>query len=255
VNPIAAGPVTLVLVTVLTVGQLSLLGWYAARSRRVWEERGISALRSWAFTLTVALTAGAVTYPALLCVVPQVFPQGVLQTVGPWEASGAALTVFLTTLASCTDMASYRIPRDITLLTAAVAVPNMIAGLSKAALVGVGFWGALVVVLFLARRLLPMGDVRLLFTLTFTLSWWVSVQWMLYAFILAQGLFVIAILAAKLFHFGSMEPRRAGGKPHLHLPLAPALTLGYLTAIAATALTGINACTSLYGAVSCQRFG
>jgi Flp pilus assembly protein protease CpaA len=251
VNPDPAGPITLVLVTLLTLGQLGFLGWYAARSHRAWQERGIKAVRSWAFTLTVALTAGAATYPALLWAVPQGFPQ----SLGPWEASGAALTVFLTTLASCTDLASYRIPRDLTLMTAAVAVPNMIAGLSKAALVGIVFWGALVGVLFLARRLLPMGDVRLLFTLTFTLSWWVSVQWMLYAFVLAQGLFVIAIVAGKLFHFGSMEPRRAGGKPHLHLPLAPALTLGYLTAITATALTGINACSSLYGAVSCQRFG
>lgn len=246
-NPDSSGPVTLVLVTLLTLGQLGFLGWYAARSHPAWEERGIRAVRSWAFTLTVALTAGAATYPALLL--------GFSQSVGPWEASGAALTVFLTTLASCTDLASYRIPRDVTLMTAAVALPNLIAGLSKAALVGFVFWGALVGVLFLARRVLPMGDVRLLFTLTFTLSWWVSVQWMLYAFILSQGLFVIAIVAGKLFGFGSMEPRRAGGKPHLHLPLAPALTLGYLTAITATALTGINACTSLYGAVSCQRFG
>ena len=250
-NPHSGGPITLVLVTVLTAGQLGLLGWYAAHSRRAWEERGIKAWRSWAFTLTVALTAGAATYPALLFVVPQGLPQ----SVGPWEASGAALTVFLAALAACTDIASYRIPRDITLMTAAVAVPNLIAGLSKAALVGVGFWAALVMVLFLARRILPMGDVRLLFTLTFTLSWWVSVQWMLYAFILAQGVFVIAILAGKLFHFGSMETRRAGGKPHLHLPLAPALALGYLTAIAVTAVTGFNACSSLVGAVSCQRFG
>jgi hypothetical protein len=141
VNPHSSGPATLVVVTVLTLSQLGFLGWWTARSQRAWEQRGIRAVRSWAFTLTVALTAGAVTYPALLCVVPQVFPQGFPQPVGPWEASGAALTVFLTTLASCTDLASYRIPRDITLMTAAVALPNMIAGLSKAALVGVVFWG------------------------------------------------------------------------------------------------------------------
>jgi hypothetical protein len=38
-----------------------------------------------------------------------------------------------------------------------------------------GFWSGLVAVLFLARRFLGMGDVRLLFALTFTLFWWVSV--------------------------------------------------------------------------------
>jgi hypothetical protein len=92
----------------------------------------------------------------------------------------------------------------------------------------------------------------LLFTLTMTLSWWVSVQWMLYAFLLAQGLQLILTVAAKLFHFGLHDSLRAGGKPRLHLPLAPALALGYLTAIAATALTGLNACTSLAGAVSCH---
>jgi len=239
--------VLLVLVTALTLGQLGFLGWWTARSRQIWEERGIRALRSWAFTLTVALTAGVVTYPALLLAFPQ--------TVNPWEASGAALTVFLTTLAVSTDIASYRIPRDLTLLTAAVAVPNMIAGLSLAALVGVGFWAAVVLVMFLARRFVGMGDVRLMFTLTFTLSWWVSVPWMLYAFILAQGLQVILTVAAKVFHFGFSEPLRAGGKPRLHLPLAPALALGYLTAITVTASTGFNACTSLLAAVSCQGLG
>lgn len=60
--------------------------------------------------------------------------------MSPWEASGAALTVFLMVLAVCTDIAGYRIPRDVTLLTAAVAVPNMVAGMSMAALVGAGFW-------------------------------------------------------------------------------------------------------------------
>ena len=243
-NPVAAGPATLFFVTVLTACQLGFLGWWSARSHRAWEERGISPLRSWVFTLTVALTAGAATYPALLLGLPQ--------KVNPWEASGAAMTVFLTALAACTDISSYRIPRDVTLLTAAVAVPNLVAGLSMAALVAIGFWAALVGVLFVARRFIGMGDVRLLFTLTFTLSWWVSVQWMLYAFILAQGFQLIMSVAAKLFDFGLSEPLRAGGKPHLHLPQAPALALGYLTAIAATAFTGLNACTSLAGAVSCQ---
>jgi hypothetical protein len=82
-----------------------------------------------------------------------------------------------------------------------------------------------------------------------------TIQWMLYAFIIAQGVFTISILAAKLFHFGSMEPRRAGGKPHLHLPLVPALALAYLMAIAVTAVTGDDACASLAHAVSCQRLG
>jgi prepilin signal peptidase PulO-like enzyme (type II secretory pathway) len=100
-----------------------------------------------------------------------------------------------------------------------------------------------------------MGDVRLLFALAFTLSWWVSVQWMLYAFILAQGLQLVLTVAAKLFHFGLLDTLRAGGKPRLQLPLAPALALGYLTAVGATALTGLNACTSLAGAVSCQGLG
>ena len=242
-----SGPVTLVLVTVLTLGQLGFLGWWSARTRQAWEERGIRPVRSWSFTLTVALTAGGAAYAVLLLGFPE--------TVSPWEASGAALTVFLTALAVCTDIASYRIPRDITLLTAVVALPNMIAGLSMAALVGIGFWTGLVVVLFVARRLIGMGDVRLMFTLTFTLSWWVSVPWMLYAFILAQGLQVVLTVAAKLCHFGLSEPLRAGGKPRLRLPLAPALALGYLTAIAVTALTGTNACISLAGAVSCQRLG
>jgi Flp pilus assembly protein protease CpaA len=251
VNPDSSGPITLVLVTLLTLGQLGFLGWYSARSHRAWEDRGIRAVRSWAFTLTAALTAGVATYPALLYAGPQGFPQ----TMSPWEASGAALTVFLAVLAACTDLASYRIPRDVTLLTAAVAVPNLIAGFSLAALVGVGFWSGLVAVLFVSRRFIPMGDVRLLFALTFTLSWWVSVQWMLYAFILAQVLQLIFSVAAKIFGFGLYEPRRAGGKPRLHLPLAPALALGYLTVIALTAITGFNACTSLSGAVSCQRLG
>jgi Flp pilus assembly protein protease CpaA len=250
VRPAAATTITLVLVTALTACQLGFLGWWTARSRGFWEERGIRPVRSWAFTLTVALSAAAVTYPALLLVVPQRFPH----SVGPWEASGAALTVFLTALAACTDMASGRVPRDVTLLTAAVAVPNMIAGMSKAGLVGVAFWVGVVGVVFAARRLLGMGDVRLLFALTFTLSWWVSVEGMLYAFLLSQGLFVIMVAVAKIFHLGSTEPLRAGGKARLHLPVAPALALGYLTAIALTTLTSHNACTSLV-VVSCQRLG
>ena len=91
-----------------------------------------------------------------------------------------------------------------------------------------------------------------MFTLTFTLSWWVSVKWMLHAFILAQGFQLILTVAAKLFHFGLDEPLRAGGKPRLHLPLVPALAVAYLTAIAVTAVTGDNACASLGRAVSCQ---
>ena len=248
-NP--ATTVTLVLVTVLTACQLGFLGWWTARSRGFWEERGIRPVRSWAFTLTVALSAGAATYPALLLVVPQVSRT----SVGPWEASGAALTVFLTALAACTDIASGRVPRDVTLLTAAVAVPNMIAGMSKAGLVGVGFWVGVVLVVFALRRLVGMGDVRLLFALTITLSWWVSVQGMLYAFLLSQGLFAIMTAVAKVFQLGSREALRAGGTPRLHLPLAPALALAYLTAIVVTALTGLNACSSLLGAVSCQRLG
>jgi hypothetical protein len=124
-----------------------------------------------------------------------------------------------------------------------------------AALGGVGFWAALVAVLFAARRMIGMGDVRLMFTLTFTLSWWVSVKWMLYAFILARGFQLILTVAAKLFHLGSTKPLRVGGKARLHLPLAPALALGYLTAIAVTVVTGDNACASLAGGVSCQRLG
>ncbi|MGV8910738.1 MAG: prepilin peptidase [Propionicimonas sp.] len=195
--------------------------------------------------MSLACATSAATYPALLIFTP----------VNPWEASGAALSVFLVILAACTDLASYRIPRDLTLLTGAVAIPNLIAGVSLAALVGVGFWTALIAVLFTARRFIGMGDVRLLFALTFTLSWWVSVQWMLYAFILAQGLQLVLTVTAKLFGFGQHEPVRAGGKPRLHLPLAPALAGGYLTAITVTALTGMNACTSMAGALSCQRFG
>jgi hypothetical protein len=125
----------------------------------------------------------------------------------------------------------------------------------KAGLVGVGFWAGVVVTVFVTRRLVGMGDVRLLFALTFTLSWWVSVQGMLYAFLLSQGLLAVMVVVAKIFHVGSTEPLRPGGRPRLHLPVAPALGLAYLTAIALTAVTGINACTSLAGAVSCRRLG
>ena len=250
-NPFVASTITVVLVTALTAGQLGFLGWYAARSRRVWEERGIKPLRSWRFTLTVALTAAVATYLALVLVVPQWFSL----RVGPWEGSGAALTVFLTVLGACTDIASGRVPRDVTLLTAAAAVPNMIAGMSKAGLVGVVFWAGVVGAVFAARRLVGMGDVRLLFALTFTLSWWVSVQGMLYAFLLSQGLFAVMVVVAKIFHLGSTEPLRDGGRPRLHLPVAPALAVAYLTAVVLTALTGVNACSSLYGFVSCQRLG
>ena len=248
-NP--AGTVTLVLVTALTACQLGFLGWWTVRSRGFWAERGIRPVRSWAFTLTVALSAAAVTYPVLLLVLPQRFPH----SVGPWEASGAALTVFLTALAACTDISSGRVPRDVTLLTAAVAVPNLIAGMSMAALVGVGFWAGLVLVVFALRRLVGMGDVRLLFALTFTLSWWVSVQGMLYAFLLSQGIFAIMAVVAKVFHLGSTEPLRPGGRRRLLLPVAPALALAYLTAIVLTTLTSLNACISLGEAVSCQRLG
>lgn len=250
-NPFAATTITVVLVTALTVGQLGFLGWWSARSRVIWEGRGIGPIRSWRFTLAAALTAATATYLALVFVVPQWYPL----RVGPWEASGAALTVFLTALAACTDIASGRVPRDVTLLTAAVAVPNMVAGMSMAGLVGVAFWAGVVGTVFVARRLVGMGDVRLLFALMFTLSWWVSVQGMLYAFLLSQGFFAVMVVIAKIFHLGSTEPLRPGGKRRLHLPVAPALALAYLTAIVLTAVTRVDACSSLFGFVSCRRLG
>jgi prepilin signal peptidase PulO-like enzyme (type II secretory pathway) len=221
-----------------TVLVMAAMTGYSTSQRTTWASaRGIHALGPWAVLVATqwgtGLAAAAYIYP----------------TWGTGAAISAASFAWFGILAMATDIKSYRIPFEVPLYL--VAPVGLVAFAFNYTFEGMlSFVSAalgLVIVPLVARALTNSGlgasDVRLLWAVVATCSWWVGQNWLIYAILAACFLQIAVRIIAPKARLGRMVPVREGAERlRRELPFAPALIISFFGAIIYGTTTGYGAC-------------
>lgn len=220
---------------VFPAGALAVLTGHAITHRRRWSDRGIRVVVPWPVALPVQGLAAAAVSTAL---VPR---------IGAAAATGLAAAIWIGLLAVNSDLACQKIPYEAPHRAALVGILASLPGLTVPRVVTVGVTvllcvGAPLAARALTRRGLGLSDVRLMWAWTATLSWWTGPT------VLAYGLIAACLLQipVHLSVWATRRIRRTSTGP-VHLPFAPALTVGFLAAagaVIASASAAAAGCTS-----------
>lgn len=261
--------IPLLLTGAVLVGLLT----YQSRQHPQWAARGIHPIIGWR---PVALTQVGTGLAATALLAPQ---------WGTPAAVAAAAFAWLSVLAITTDLATRKVPWDVSYPVAAVgivafALDYTFEGALAAGAALLGVVGVPLLARALTRKGLGASDVRILFAATATTSWWVGQTWLLYALMMAAlGQSVVRLFAPRL-GWGARVPvphRRthttgavdltsqpddgpdAEGSPasapvrtRLELPFAPALLISIWALIAYATYTGQGAC-EMWNPFGCGR--
>lgn len=227
-----------------SAGVLAALTGYALAHRTRWAGRGIVPAGGWPPTITAQTVAALAAVPY------------VETTWGSGPALAAAAFVWLGVLAILTDIATRKVPWDVSHPVALVGVAAFALNYTPEAALAfgtalVGVVGIPLAVRALTRKGLGMSDVRVLWAATATMSWWVGQTWLLYALIVACLIQLLVRMAAGPLNWGDMvptcpdRPAPADGGPvamRRELPFAPALVVGLLACTAWGTHLGYGAC-------------
>lgn len=184
---------------VITTTLLTLL----SRSKTgEWEQRGfVNLLLPWNKTFLFAAVLNLVVTLATV-LIGGTWWQGVILGILGW------MLVFT----SVTDFAVYKIPRETSnlasLLPIALAVP--LTWGQSLAYISTGVWLGLLFVLALMSAFMKGGigwaDMRLFFLMGTALSWWVGIDWMVYAFAASAVVQLLIFLVSKVTGWGRIKP-------------------------------------------------
>lgn len=222
----------------------SFLTVYVILRQGPWAARGIVPIVGWPWTLAAQASLGLATVPY------------VNHVWGNGPAIAAAAFVWLGVLAIATDIATRKVPWDISHPVAFVGIAAFIPNYTTEGALAfgtalLGLVGLPLVVRALTRKGLGMSDIRLLWAATATMSWWVGQTWLLYALIVACLIQLVVRFVARSLNWGELVPvypdRPAptdGGAVAMRreLPFAPALVVGLVGCAAWGTYTGYGAC-------------
>lgn len=178
---------------------IAALSLYQHRQIPAWTERAITPALGWAAIVPLQLAAAAIA------------AVGLAPTWGVPAAVAGAMFAWLSVLAVATDIATRKVPWDISYPPAAIGVVafalayNIEGALSLAAAL-LGVVGIPMLARTLTRKGLGMSDVRLLIAATAATSWWIGQNWLLYALIAASLLQLLIRLLAPTLGWGMQVP-------------------------------------------------
>lgn len=199
-----------------------------------------------------------------------------------WQAGLLSLLGWMLIFVCSTDFATYKIPSETSilayLLPLALAIP--LTWGDKTAYISFAVWMGTILLLDILGMILKGGiggaDIRLFILAGSTLSWWVGLDWMFYAFGASAALQLVVFLVARLTGWGRIKPAgsmnslsaseskqfkadqilavKAGTdipKGRKVLPFGPSILATFLVMGLLAAEAGRDAC-SLYGGLICS---
>lgn len=164
---------------------------YSSPRTAEWEARGFTGLPVQWKTLFLLSTLASISLAGLGAIIGADF----------WQMTSLGLLGWMTTLVTVTDLRTYKIPREPSVLSYWLGIPLMLGYAfsieSWAPLGAFGVWMIIPTALLLfSRGGIGMGDVRLLILFGTTLSWWIGIEYMFYALIVACVLQLILFAGA-----------------------------------------------------------
>ena len=231
-----------ILVTLLAVTALTAV---AASRRSAWARRDITSRIPWP---AVFITQGI----AALTVLVLADPPNADPYIPAAAAVSAAAACWLAILAVVTDLSCRMIPRDLPLPVSIIGLACAATEADQQGWLSLGVsTTALVVFPFVLRMLtrggLGFSDIRLLWALTATLSWWAGPNTMLGGLLLACLLQLCVRTVARPLRLGMVAPVPGTGEGTGHplrqrreLPFAPAIVAGVTAAVVYAVAAGVT---------------
>lgn len=236
-----------------------------------WEERGfVDLLLTWKKTFFVAALAN------ILVTVTALFVGGEW-----WQSALLGLIAWMLVFSVITDFATYKIPSETSivayLLPLIIVVP--LTWGDKVAYISMAIWFGAIFLLDILGMILKGGiggaDIRLFLLVGSSLSWWVGIDWMFYAFGISAFMQLVVFAIARVGNWGRIKPlgsmnalnatesktfklsqkmaREEGldvPKGRKVLPFGPSILVTFLIMGIFAAAAGNNAC-SAYGGLIC----
>lgn len=263
---------------VLVAAALSAILWVvSSRKTSDWESRGFEGVKT-SWTSIFAQSTGLALLSTLIAA---------FLGANFWQASAISLLGWMLVLVCYTDFATYKIPREPSIAAYYLGLPllagHALESQSWAPVAAFGVWMIIPTLFFLvAGGGIGMGDIRLFILFGTTVSWWIGIEYMIYALVAACVIQLLIFPIAKMLGRGqyaakgSMEaPEPAADevaqtatdaasdgmddssvgnsekspapKKRMHLPFGPALMVVYFAVGMYSATRQLDTCDALVG--------